>query len=197
MVDPYFYRDRLTMPKLLINGTNDRYWTLDALDLYWDDLKGPKYVVYLPNAGHGLDQNRDYAINGIGAFFRHVVDRAGRCPSVTWKFARSGDGPLRLTRRRLAEPKAAQLWTARSDSRDFRESRWEPSPMTAGPADDGRGRRGRPRATSRSSPTSSTRSTACPITSRPRSARSSRRSPTEKRPADARFRVPRVWPRDR
>ena len=61
------------MPKLLINGTNDRYWTLDALDLYWNDLKGPKYVVELPNAGHGLEVNRDWAINGLGAFFRHSV----------------------------------------------------------------------------------------------------------------------------
>ncbi len=55
MVDPFTYRDRLTKPKLLINGTNDRYWTLDALDLYWNELKGPKYLVELPNAGHGLD----------------------------------------------------------------------------------------------------------------------------------------------
>src|SRR5262249_10007126 len=51
MVDPYSYRHRLTLPKLLINGLNDRYWTLDALNIYWDDLKGPKRVVYLPNAG--------------------------------------------------------------------------------------------------------------------------------------------------
>jgi PhoPQ-activated pathogenicity-related protein len=124
MVDPYFYLDRLTMPKLLINGTNDRYWTLNALDLYWDDLKGPKGVVYLPNAGHGLDQNRDYALNGIGAFFRHVVP--GRSmPELTWKFTKSDDGPLKLTVGASTKPKIAKVWTARSDTQDFRESRWE------------------------------------------------------------------------
>jgi PhoPQ-activated pathogenicity-related protein len=131
MVDPYFYRDRLTMPKLLINGTNDRYWTLNALDLYWDDLKGPKGLVYLPNAGHSLDQHRDYALQGIGAFFRHVVP--GRpMPEVSWKFTRPEDGPLRLTVDASPKPKAARTWTARSDSNDFRESRWESSVLEPG-----------------------------------------------------------------
>jgi PhoPQ-activated pathogenicity-related protein len=130
MVDPYFYRDRLTMPKLLINGTNDRYWTLNALDLYWDDLKGPKSVVYLPNAGHGLDQHRDYATNGIGAFFRQVV--AGRpMPELSWKFTRSESG-LKLTIDASPKPKAARIWTARSDTRDFRDSKWVSSPMEPG-----------------------------------------------------------------
>ena len=131
MVDPYFYRDRLTMPKLLINGTNDRYWTLNALDLYWDDLKGPKDVVYLPNAGHGLDQHRDYALNGIGAFFRHVVP--GRpMPELSWKFARPADGGLKLSVDASLKPKAARIWTARSETRDFRDSRWESSPLEPG-----------------------------------------------------------------
>ena len=30
IVDPWEYRQRLTQPKLLIFGTNDRYWPLDA-----------------------------------------------------------------------------------------------------------------------------------------------------------------------
>ncbi len=57
IVDPYAYRDRFTQPKLILLGTNDRYWTLDALNLYWDDLPGEKYVLYVPNNGHGI---KDY-----------------------------------------------------------------------------------------------------------------------------------------
>ena len=37
MVDPFTYRERLVKPKLLINGANDRYWTLDALDTFLAD----------------------------------------------------------------------------------------------------------------------------------------------------------------
>lgn len=128
MVDPYSYREKLTLPKLLINGTNDRYWTLDALNIYWDDLKGPKSVVYLPNAGHSLSENRDYALNGVGAFFRHNV--SGRpWPELAWDHSDDGDKTLRLTVRSTPEPKSARVWVATSATRDFRESKWEPTPM--------------------------------------------------------------------
>ena len=131
MVDPYTYRDRLTKPKLLINGSNDRYWTLDALDLYWDGLKGPKYLVELPNAGHGLDKNRDWAINGVGAFFRQVVSHRA-LPKLSWQFHDGAQGEARLTIHADPAPKAARLWTAQSQTRDFRESPWTSAPLKAG-----------------------------------------------------------------
>ena len=62
LVDAYAYRDRLALPKLIVLGTNDRYWTLDALNLYWEDLPGEKHVLYVPNAGHerdDADEGRD------------------------------------------------------------------------------------------------------------------------------------------
>ena len=50
--DPYSYRQRLTMPKLLHPGHQQyRYWTQDALNLYWDDLKGPSGSHLHPNSG--------------------------------------------------------------------------------------------------------------------------------------------------
>jgi PhoPQ-activated pathogenicity-related protein len=129
MVDPYSYCDRLTIPKFLIFGTNDRYWTLDALNIYWNDLKGPKSFVYLPNAGHNLAVNRDYALNGIGTFFRCNV--SGRpWPALSWQHSDGGDGKLVLTVKSTPEPKSAKLWVATSETRDFRDAVWESTPMT-------------------------------------------------------------------
>jgi PhoPQ-activated pathogenicity-related protein len=123
LVDPYTYRDRLTLPKLQINGTNDRYWTHDSVNVYWDDLKGPSYVVYLPNAGHGLNDHRDYALNGVAALFRHVV--SGRpMPKLSWSPEPAADGGLTLN---VSAPdaKSVAFWTTTSDTRDFRESKWQ------------------------------------------------------------------------
>jgi PhoPQ-activated pathogenicity-related protein len=112
MVDPLTYRDRLTEPKLLVNGSNDRYWTLNALDFYWGELKGPKYLVELPNAGHGLDANRDWAMGGLGAFFRHVVsDR--HMPDVKWELVRAAGGESMLTIHATPAPLSARIWKAR------------------------------------------------------------------------------------
>ncbi|MDR3633508.1 MAG: PhoPQ-activated protein PqaA family protein [Isosphaeraceae bacterium] len=130
MVDPYTYRDRLMLPKLLINGTNDRYWTLDALNVYWGDLKGPKHVVYLPNAGHNLAVNRHYAVNGVGAIFRHAVGKR-ELPEVSWTHADDEDGDLLLHVQVKAAPKSAKVWVARSDTRDFRDSVWESALLVA------------------------------------------------------------------
>ncbi len=123
LVDPFSYRDRLTLPKLQINGANDRYWTHDSVNVYWDDLKGPSYVVYLPNAGHGLNEHREYALNGVAALFRHVV--TGRpMPKLAWSPEPAADGGLTLN---VAAPEAKSVafWVAKSATRDFRESRWE------------------------------------------------------------------------
>ena len=202
MVDPYTYRDRLTKPKLLINGTNDRYWTLDALDFYWGGLKGPKYLVELPNAGHGLDQNRDWAINGLGAFFRHVV--TGRpLPRLDWIFDADKDGEAALTIH--AEP-APQLGPAldgpvgdlaTSASRTGNRNRWRWEPRSWGGS-------GRPSTGEWPSSASwNTRPTVFPITWRPRSSsrgsrltrkRNSRPLQREARLEDAGPEVPEAGP---
>jgi PhoPQ-activated pathogenicity-related protein len=124
-MDPYTYRKQLTLPKLLINGTNDRYWVLDALNLYWDDLTGPKFVLYVPNAGHGLEGGREHALSTLAAFFRHVVSDTA-LPQLKWKHENGDNGVLRLSIESSARPEAVRTWVARSNTMDFREAHWEP-----------------------------------------------------------------------
>jgi PhoPQ-activated pathogenicity-related protein len=97
---------------------------LDSLNLFWDDLKGPRSVVYLPNAGHGLEVHRDYAMHGIGAFFRHVVSKRPM-PELSWKPTNDNGDGLGVAVTSSKSPKSVAFWVAQSDTSDFRESRWE------------------------------------------------------------------------
>ena len=129
MVDPWAYRDRLTMPKLIVNGTNDLYWATDALNLYWDGIPNDKWVLYIPNAGHNLRrQDRpqreqlDDLITSLAAFSRHQINGTPM-PSLSWKHE-NFNGKLRLTIDANSAPTGARLWIARSATSDFRTVKW-------------------------------------------------------------------------
>lgn len=128
MMDPYNYRDRVTMPKLLIVGASDRYWTTDAMNLYWDDLSGDKFIFRGANAGHGLEGRREEALATLGVFFRHVATDT-KLPALDWK-QKASDDSIGVTITADQTPASAKLWVAISDTLDFRESRWESKPMT-------------------------------------------------------------------
>ncbi len=136
MVDPWTYRDRFTMPKLIVLGNNDPYWSTDALNLYWDALPGEKYISYTPNAGHDLIErdaagkklNADRAINNVSAFICYQL--SGKpVPKLGWKHTTQPDGTLKLTITADPAPEQARLWIARSDTRDFRKARWVSQPI--------------------------------------------------------------------
>ena len=105
-VDPYTYRSELTLPKLLINGTNDRYWVIDALNLYWDDLVGEKHVFYVPNAGHGLDGGKEAALTTLAVFAQNVaMDQP--MPALTWLHDDDGN-QMRLSVRSNPAPESGE-----------------------------------------------------------------------------------------
>jgi len=112
-------------------GTNDAYWPLDAMNLYWADLSGPKSALYVPNAGHGLGQP-GHVVSAVIALHRHALGRIP-WPSMQWDFEQDeADGSLRLTlTARDPEPTAVNAWLAHSESRDFRKARWRVSPVAA------------------------------------------------------------------
>ncbi len=127
--DPYSYRDRLTMPKLIVLGTNDRYWSQDSLNLYWDDLKGPKWVLYNSNAGHALEglDTQYRVLNAVGAFARAVAG-GSPLPKPTWTYAQK-DNVSSLTVHSDMPIKSVKLWHAHAATKDLRDAKWSSEPM--------------------------------------------------------------------
>lgn len=121
-VDPYSYRARYTMPKLLLIGTNDPYWTVDSLRHYWDDLPQPKLIYQTPNAGHDLAGGRN-ASQSTAAFFQMIAD--GReLPRMEWQFENTGSGKTQLAVTVNRATRGMRLWTADSADRDLRNDTW-------------------------------------------------------------------------
>jgi PhoPQ-activated pathogenicity-related protein len=128
LIDPYAYLDRLTMPKLIINGTNDRYWALDAANFYFDDLRGEKYILYVPNSGHGLE-DVGRVVRAVMAFFDYLAQRL-TFPKLQWTWTPK-DGGMTLTVRSDPMPKQVLLWRATAPTKDFRDAKWESQELTA------------------------------------------------------------------
>lgn len=128
IVDPFAYREQLEQPKLIVLGTNDRYWPLDALNLYWDELLGEKYILYVPNNGHGI---KDLVrVSGtIAALHRHVAGVA-ELPQLDWEVAAEENG-LILKLASDQAPEQVVAWTSSSATRDFRDAVWSSTTLTA------------------------------------------------------------------
>ena len=103
-VDPYSYRTRYRMPKLLLLGTNDPYWTVDSLRHYWDDLPAPKFVFQTPNGGHTLGKD---ASETLAAFLQMIADQE-ELPKMEWQVVDRGQTLLTVKVNRPA--KAIHLW---------------------------------------------------------------------------------------
>ncbi len=132
--DPYSYRDRMTLPKLLVLGTNDQYWPQGSLNLYWDGLKGPKWVLYCPNSRHDLE-DRERLYSTVSAFIRMIAS-GSKWPSLAWSYTPAGDG-YKLNVTSSVPPKSARLFRAFAPTRDLRPAQWvfDPMSLSAGNAE--------------------------------------------------------------
>ncbi len=114
IVDPYYYRDRLTMPKYIVNASGDQFFVPNSSQFYYADLKGEKLLRYVPNADHGL-KGTD-AVQSIAAFY-HLVTSGKKVPVYSWEFDAAGAIQVRSE----SPVQKATLWRANNPvARDFR-----------------------------------------------------------------------------
>ncbi|MCP5519759.1 MAG: hypothetical protein H7A45_21170 [Verrucomicrobiales bacterium] len=114
IVEPYEYRDRLSLPKLMVNACGDQFFLPDSARFYRDDLPGPKYWRYVPNADHSLKDSD--AWETLVAWDHAILNRTP-LPRFTWLQGDDGAVDLHVT----DVPKEVRLWQATNpDARDFR-----------------------------------------------------------------------------
>ena len=112
-VDPYQYRHRVTVPKLVLNATGDEFFLPDSSRFYWNELRGETYLRYVPNSPHSM-QGTD-VLDTVAAFhWLTVNDR--RPPRFSWT---QNDGALHVMA--SDQPESVLLWQATNPAaRDFR-----------------------------------------------------------------------------
>lgn len=119
LVDPYAYRDRLQMPKCVINATGDQFFCPDSSQFYFDQLPGEKHLCYVPNSEHSLKETN--ALDSLIAFHYSIVNQIER-PTLAWE--RGSDGSWSITCSNLPDGqqlKAVTLWQCHNPTaRDFR-----------------------------------------------------------------------------
>ena len=124
IVDPINYKDRLTMPKLIITAGNDQFFVPDSSQFYWDELQGPKWIRTMPNVGHGLEEHEAY--RNLASFYHANI--AG-LPTPNYEFSVDKDGVITVKLLPAADgevkqPSAVKLWAANNPkARDFRGDR--------------------------------------------------------------------------
>ncbi len=121
IIDPFSYRERLKVPKLIINGSNDPYWAIDAVNLYIEDLPGEKYILYVPNSGHNLN-DRERVIKNISTFYLYIAGRIP-FPKIDWK-VEEDESSVKLILKSDIRPAGVGLWYAESVDKNFVYSIW-------------------------------------------------------------------------
>lgn len=112
--DPYFYRDRLTLPKLIINAAGDQFFLPDSSQFYFAQLPGVKYLRYIPNTDHGMKDTD--AFETLRAW-QHAILNQTPLPQLAWQ--RGAGGKITVTT--SAKPTKVLLWQATNPAaRDFR-----------------------------------------------------------------------------
>jgi PhoPQ-activated pathogenicity-related protein len=122
MIDPFSYRSNLTVPKMIFIGTNDEYWTVDAIKHYFGEIPGENMIHYVPNAGHDLGGGKQ-AIEALSAFFGSTITNK-KYPLSNWNISDTGNGVELEIKPVLDDLIEATLWQTTSSDKDFRNNLW-------------------------------------------------------------------------
>ena len=114
VADPYRYRHRVSVPKLILNAAGDEFFLPDSSRFYWDELRGENHLRYVPNANHSMYGTDVF--DSVVAFHWLLVN-GQRPPRFSWLRRRNDE--MRVLP--VDQPESVLLWQATNpQARDFR-----------------------------------------------------------------------------
>jgi PhoPQ-activated pathogenicity-related protein len=129
IVDAYEYRDRLDIPKFIINTAGDDFFVPDSIQFYIDGLLGETYLRHVPNTDHYLTGAFGDVFECTVPYYDAFLNGDAR-PQFSWSL--EDDGSIRVET--VGVPKAVSLWAASNETaRDFRlitiGTKWVSTPL--------------------------------------------------------------------
>ncbi|PHN05302.1 PhoPQ-activated pathogenicity-related family protein [Flavilitoribacter nigricans] len=113
--EPFSFRERYDLPKLVLNATGDQFFLPDSWQFYWNDLPGEKHLRYVPNSEHSMRETD--AMMSLVAFYQDILTETPR-PEFDWSIE---EGAILIRTTEEHPPQSITLWQAHNpDARDFR-----------------------------------------------------------------------------
>jgi PhoPQ-activated pathogenicity-related protein len=122
LVDPWYYRDRLTMPKVTVNAVGDEFQMPDDQRYWAHDMPGEMNLLLVQNAEHSEATGVLEIVESLSAFATAVQAGYPR-PNYTWHI---DEATGNITLYTPVTPKKVRVWSASSGEgvsagrRDFR-----------------------------------------------------------------------------
>jgi PhoPQ-activated pathogenicity-related protein len=120
IIDPYEYRDRLDLPKLLLNSSGDQFFLPDSARFYYRDLPGEKLIRYAPNTDHSLENSVTSIFDTLYSllgWYQSILLEQQR-PQIDWQL-----NDNELVASASIAPQLARVWRAHNPlARDFRKA---------------------------------------------------------------------------
>ncbi len=115
LTEPFSFRKKYAMPKLIVNATQDEFFLPDSWQFYRDSLPGETHFSYVPNVGHSLGGS--YELETVMAFYRMILENKAR-PKLEWETTDIG---FKIITDPENPPSEVKVWEAYNpNARDFR-----------------------------------------------------------------------------
>lgn len=131
IVDPYQYRNRLTMPKFIINSSGDDFFVSDNIQFYLHQLSGETYLRHVPNTNHYLTNATTTVFQVVASYYTAFLNGVAR-PKFSWTVNADNS----ITVQTVTSPISVKLWKiTNTTSRDLRlittGANWQSTVLTS------------------------------------------------------------------